>query len=164
MGKGHSICCRYKPKVMYQKCMSLKSSVSFFFPIQMYWKNSLRNVSAEPYLVQIHSGNSQMVGYSTMEHLYRNLRSSFFLHLLGFGFGWLISPTSLPSVGFIYILALDVLLFVYLHCVSSILTCCVLYNKHPLPLSTKECSTSQGLHQNLRQSVQGYRALYSFSD
>ena len=48
------------------------------------------------------------------------------------------SPTSLPSVGFIIILALDVLVFVYLHCVhvSTILTCCVLYNKHPLSLST----------------------------
>ena len=49
-----------------------------------------------------------------------------------------ISPTSLPSVGFMYILALDVLVFVYLHCVSSILTCCVLINKNPLSFSTKD--------------------------
>ena len=62
--------------------------------------------------------------------------------------GGFISPTSLPSVGFIYILALDVLVFVYSHCVSFILRCVLLINilcpcQPKTSLGSFVCNTSQ---------------------
>ena len=81
---------------------------------------------------------SQNRRYTMEIHKYKNIQCQIYMNPKHWVLGGFISPTSLPSVGFMYILALDVLVFVYLHCVSSILTCCVLINKHPLSLSTKD--------------------------
>ena len=66
----------------------------------------------------------------------------------GWVLGGFISPTSLPSVRFIYILALDVLVFVYSHCVSFILHCVLLINilcpcQPKTSLGSFVCNTSQ---------------------